>query len=421
MKISAAIWLCLWLWACETRVEVLRDAPSDAATSGVDATVADPEPLDCSQCSALELCAVDRCVDTIGVTALRSGLRHVCIVQDARLRCWGNNGSGQLGVGDEDDRDRPTRVGRSEQWLDVAAGQEHTCALHAPGEVFCWGENSTGQLGLGDTRPRGEPARITGLMDVAQLACGGDNCCALRLSGVLECWGDNHQGVPGQDEEGRAADVLEPARVAGQERYVQVSVGEAHACAIDTGGELSCWGRNNEGQLGVGLTQTHSRTPLPIGSAKDFQGVAAGQHHTCAIRGGGELYCWGTNDFFELGIGTGSLDDARVDPEPVRVGTDADWVSVAVGWFHTCALKRNGALYCWGRAAEGQLGVASTEPVSAPMPVAPTQRFRGLALGSFYTCALDADRAVYCWGANTDGQLGTGDNEPRAIPTRVSL
>jgi alpha-tubulin suppressor-like RCC1 family protein len=422
LRARTAFVLASWLLlaACQARVEVLRELQMDAGAPAEDAAVP-AQITGCSACGALELCAVNRCVDTAGVTSLRSGLRHVCVVRGARLSCWGSNGSAQLGLGDDVDRLAPMRVGRSEEWLDVAAGQEHTCALHAPGELYCWGENSTGQLGLGDTIARTQPMRVGGHTDYVTLTCGGDNCCAVRVSGALYCWGDNHQGVPAQGDLTGEPDVLAPSRVSEQLRYSRVSVGEAHACAIDESGSLWCWGRNEEGQLGVGLPPTQARMPLQVGTVGDFREVAAGQHHTCAIRGEGELYCWGSNEFLELGIGRDMLDDARVAFEPVRVGVDDDWATVGVGWFHSCAIKRSGALYCWGRSDEGQLGGERMRREGLPQPTAQGTRFRALALGSFHTCALDADGGVQCWGANTDGQLGTGDTAPRGIPTPVSF
>jgi alpha-tubulin suppressor-like RCC1 family protein len=408
------------LVACSTRVDVF-EVPS-AVT---DAAVADAGTIEvgCGACAPLELCAINHCIDAAGTSFLVSGLRHLCAVTSGALRCWGDNGGAQLGLGDSRDRASASAVGRFDDWLYAAGGQQHTCAIRSPGTLYCWGENSVGQLGTGDTDPRPRPVRVPGSGDFAQVACGGDNCCALRAGGALYCWGDNLEGNPGQDDAEGSADVLAPASVARGSTFTRVSVGAGHSCAVRADGALYCWGRNTDGQLGVGSGSAR-RAPTRVGSASDWRAVAVAQHHSCGVRGDGELYCWGRNEFFELGIGAGALDDATLFVEPVRVGRDTDWSAVALGSFHTCALKRSGALYCFGRALEGQLGIGvpvGDAPISVPTLVATALRFRSVTLGSFHSCALDADRRTHCWGANTEGQLGLADVLPRDVPVEVDV
>ena len=104
---------------------------------------------------------------------------------------------------------------------------------------------------------------------------------------------------------------------------------------------------------------------------------------------------------------------------PVRVGEDSDWQSVAVGGAHTCAIKRNRRLYCWGRNSEGQLGATASDPVGTPMAVDSGSRYRTIALGWQHSCALDTGQSLYCWGANDEGQLGLGDPNARYAPALV--
>lgn len=408
--------LLLTLVACTERVEVLTSGTAGGAAPGGDGGA---PRVGCGACQALELCAIDRCVDATSTTALGSGLRHACEVSFGALYCWGDNDGAQLGLGDTSDRLSPERLGGFEDWLAVTGGQQQTCAIRSPGTLYCWGENTVGQLGLGDDAPRNRPARMPGYEDYAQVSCGGDTCCALRAAGALYCWGDDIDGNLGQGDARGPTHRSQPVAVAPESRFDAVSVGSGHVCAIGSDGSLHCWGRNTDGQLGIGSRDTQRREPTRVGTYADWRSVSAGQHHTCGVRGVGELYCWGKNDFFELGIGRGSLDDATLYPKPVRVGADEDWSAVSVGGFHSCAIKRSGALYCFGRNTEGQLGlgdVRRAEPASVPTPVAPTQRFRRVTLGSFHSCVLDDARETFCWGGNTEGQLGLGDTTPRNVP-----
>ncbi|HEX2677148.1 MAG TPA: hypothetical protein VHM19_10925, partial [Polyangiales bacterium] len=281
--------------ACSASVDVLEGPGKPGKTpDGVDGG---SPTQGCSFCGALELCAIDRCIDSSGTTVLAAGLRHTCQITDGELWCWGENTSGQLGLGNTSSHATPTRVGDANDWLDVAGGQHHTCGLRAPGQLWCWGENNVGQLGLGDTAPHFEPTRVGVIEDFSDVSCGGDNCCALRSGHTLYCWGDNLEGSPGQNDTPGALDVLTPSRVAGSLAIQRFSVGGAHSCAIRDDGALYCWGRNNDGELGLGSADPQRREPTRVGMDTDWRSIAAGQHHTCGVRGRGELYCWGRNDF----------------------------------------------------------------------------------------------------------------------------
>ncbi len=412
------------LCACSQTLEVLRARPNDSADAGVGgaadaATVDAAVAPSCGDCTMLELCAVDHCVDAAGVTALAAGVSHSCRLSGGRLQCWGSNSSAQLGLGTTSARWAPTRVGSADDWLEVAAGQSHTCGLREPGLLYCWGSNAAGQLGTADGLSHRQPVRVGRANDLHALACGGDNCCVLRAHGALSCWGKNLDGSPGQDDAAGAPDIASPSPVAPGTSFTRVSVGQAHTCAVRADGALFCWGRNTDGQLGLGLDAAQRRAPTRVGIATDWKLVAAGEHHTCGVRKSGALYCWGKNDAGALGIGSVILDGAMqagTYGAPARVGTQSDWADVALGWLHTCAIKRSGELYCWGQASSGQLGLVATAAVSAPEPVPALTRVREIALGSFHSCALDADRKVSCWGANNDGQVGVGDTVQHDLP-----
>ncbi|HEX7479428.1 MAG TPA: hypothetical protein VF331_16615 [Polyangiales bacterium] len=428
-RLTAALFsgLLITFAGCGETLEVLRGpsaSRSDAGAQPGDAGSSDDAGAapGCDSCGPLELCSVDRCLDASGITAIAAGLRHTCRLHSGFLQCWGSNDGAQLGLGNTIDRHSPTRVGNADDWVAVSAGQTHSCGLRAPGALHCWGENLVGQLGTGDGLSHSRPTRVGGSSDFRQVACGGDNCCALRGQGALYCWGGNLEGSPGQGDSAGAADITTPSPVAADSAWKQVSVGFAHTCAVREDGALYCWGRNVEGQLGIRIAAKQRRAPARVGTASDWRMVAAGHHHSCGVRGAGALYCWGKNESGALGIGSVVLDDTMLPAtyaEPVRVGLQSDWSQVAVGWFHSCATKRSGALYCWGQASDGQLGLGDGAPATTPSLVTVPSLVRTLALGSFHTCALDADRQVYCWGANAAGQVGTGDTAQHDSPSLV--
>ncbi len=371
--------------------------------------------------SVLQASAPERDAATADTTLVRAGLWHTCTIESGGLACFGDNGSAQLGLGDSQERSNATRVGTFSDWQSVAAGQQHTCGIRAPGKLYCWGENTVGQLALGDMDARDEPTLVVGFDDFSDLACGGDNCCALRTDHSLYCWGDNLDGAAGQGDNAGARGIVTPTVVLMGTQLKRVSVGTGHSCAIRDDGALFCWGRTMSGKGGsAGMRNAPARDPSQLGTDTDWREIAVGQQHTCGIRGRGDLYCWGRNDFFELGIGSSSPDDTRLYAVPVLVGRDGDWSSVALGDFHSCAIKRDGSLFCFGRAAEGQIGTGSTStPIALPTAVAPDLRFRLVTLGSLHTCGLDSRGSVYCWGSNSTGQLGLGDTGSRDMPTKL--
>jgi alpha-tubulin suppressor-like RCC1 family protein len=370
----------------------------------------------CGECGVLQLCAIDTCVDASGVTAVASWLGHTCKVQGGQLYCWGANDHGQLGTGDTLPRIVPTRVGSFNDWLRVATSETHTCAIRAPGALYCFGDNASGQLATHDTMPRLTPTAVETPWPLRELACGGTSCCALGADDQLACWGDNLEGKIGKGDPYGTADATELQVVQPGMRFSAVGVGQGHVCAILVSGELACWGRNVKGELGQGsIDPGQLRAPARVGDASDWREVASSQHHNCGVRADGSLWCWGLNVFHELAAP--ELETTFATPR--QVGSELDWQHVAVGWFHSCGLKRDGRMFCWGRAIEGQLGVESVDPLPEPNLITMPARFARLALGSFHSCGVDDTGALYCWGAGEEGQLGLGDLERRLAPEAV--
>jgi alpha-tubulin suppressor-like RCC1 family protein len=374
-----------------------------------------PTPSCDLECGPNELCTWRRCVPAQGVMSLASSFGHSCSVESGRLYCWGPNEKGQLGLGDREPRDRRTRVGNSNDWLAVAVGEYFSCGIRAPGQLYCWGANDVGQLGLGDVVDRFEPTAIAGATAVAQIAAGGGSACAIDDAGALFCWGDNLEGKPGQGDPYNSPDVLSPRRV-GDAKWKLVAVGQGHVCGVRGDGPVLCWGRNSDLALGTGNADPpHARAPLPVMVEGTFKSMAASQHHTCGVRADGTLWCWGTNGHGELAVPAADL-PASV---PLQVVTDADWAEVAVGWFHSCARKTIGNVYCWGRAIEGQLAQDRIEPNPVPTKIEMPILWKRISAGHMHTCGVDMTGTLYCTGENRAGQLGVGDLTRRHMPVAL--
>lgn len=191
-----------------------------------------------------------------------------------------------------------------------------------------------------------------------------------------------------------------------------LSTGGGQTCSVREDGTAWCWGRNNWGQLGTGNT-TYSTVPVQVGSYDHWSTIATSGTSTCAIRKNHTLWCWGLNHNGQLGDGTTSS-----RKRPGRVGDDADWTMVSNSWFHTCAVKTNGTLWCWGFNDRGQLGDGTLRRRLSPKRVG-GGGYATVATGGTHTCATRTDGSLWCWGANDFGQLGDRSRERRVTPVRI--
>lgn len=224
--------------------------------------------------------------------ALALGSVHSCaLTVDGGVKCWGGNFVGQLGNGTLDSRPLPVQVSGMESGIAaIDVGLSHSCALTNSGGVKCWGQNGRGELGDGTTVNRTTPTDVQGLeAGVTAIAAGGQGTCALMAAGAVKCWGNSR---------------LVPEEVGGLAQPVTaISVGNGHACARTAPGGLQCWGLNVFGQLGDGSLLT-TDTPVDVwGMDAGVSMLAAGDYYTCAITEAGAASCWGNNDSGQLGNG----------------------------------------------------------------------------------------------------------------------
>ena len=295
--------------------------------------------------------------DAVAVTA---GNGHTCALRSGGgVKCWGAGSSGRLGNNSSSDQGTPVDVfGPLTGVSAIAAGSAHTCAVTSAGGLKCWGNNGRGQIGNGTTNQANIPQEIYAAgSGVVAVAAGDWSTCAVFAGGSLKCWGENASGQLGT---GDTADSLSPTQVSGLTSgvaavsiggVVALNGGTTHACALMTNGAVKCWGENTAGQLGIGnnidqLLPSDVTLPLPA------VGLATGAMHTCALLNNGALYCWGENSGQQVGDGYASPRNV-----PTAVLTMSSEVrSVAAGDEHTCAYKSDGNVTCWGSNANLQLG-----------------------------------------------------------------
>jgi alpha-tubulin suppressor-like RCC1 family protein len=264
--------------------------------------------------------------------AVSAGYKHSCaLLGDGTVRCWGDNSYGELGTGTfvpsqvrggppTDSSSVPVAVTGISTAVGVSASRGyHTCAVLQNGTVRCWGDNGNGQLGDGSSTTSATPVTTAGITTATAVAAGDFHSCALLQDGTVDCWGLNYSGQLG---DGSMNSSYTPVRVSGISTAVAVSTGVIHSCAVLQGGTVRCWGNNGSGELGDGTT-TDSCIPVTARGISSAIRITTGYNNSCARLQGGLLQCWGINTYGQLG--NGSTADAHT-PTTV-VGIAATWTS----------------------------------------------------------------------------------------------
>ncbi|MGH7470501.1 MAG: Ig-like domain-containing protein [Longimicrobiales bacterium] len=322
---------------------------------------------------------------------VRSGLGHRCaITTDGRAYCWGSNVYGQLGDGTIADRSTPVEVAGGLRFDSIAIGALHTCGVTSNHVAFCWGDGRMGQLGVGPapdlcvgTPCSRAPTPVSGNHLYRAIATGGYDrigpgsegrglTCALDDSGKAFCWGTNYFGSVG---DGTRVQRDIPTAVSGGRTYVAIAAGTDHACGLSTDATLFCWGLAFSGRLGLTIPDSAqyvcvsadiiyrcASVPLPVASTERWRAVVAGSSHTCALNSFGAAFCWGDNDFGQVGNGVNpNPNSPDVVQLPARVVGGRTFLEVSSGLSATCGLASDGAAFCWGNG--------SSTPQRVPDPV----------------------------------------------------
>jgi alpha-tubulin suppressor-like RCC1 family protein len=380
---------------------------------------------------------------TSGVAAISAGRTQTCALTSAGgVKCWGQNSSGQLGDGTATGPEKCASVvsyacsktpvdvsGLTSGVTAIASGDGHTCALTSAGGVKCWGFNGSGELGDGTTTGpetcsfagcSTTPVDVSGLTSgVTAISSGSEQTCALTSAGGVKCWGWN---VSGQIGDGTTTNKTTPVDVSGLTSGITaISAGGEGTCALTSAGGVKCWGGNSWGQLGDEKAKgpeicgespdPHvesypcSRTPVDArGLSSAVAAISASGSHTCALTSAGWVKCWGLNEFGELGDGTATNNATPVNVRGLGIGP--------------CATST---------------GTIRLSPGLSGTPAVQTVRIRGTVTGcagepftqTKYTATLATAGPVSCAVLTAAGEAATGAAKykwtPKAKPSTGTL
>jgi alpha-tubulin suppressor-like RCC1 family protein len=302
-------------------------------------------------------------VDRESWAAVEAGYLATCALNTrGEVYCWGDNAEGQVGQGDLEPETSPVRVELPGGALRISMLGSHACAILSDHSLYCWGRNWEGELGQDDAPdapPEPWPLRVGNASDWLQIAAGEGHTCGLRRPGTVWCWGRNTHGQVGVQSatpnQYRTGQMVLPS-----DAWTQVSAGSFLSCGRRPDGSASCWGRNDVGQAVPGAADPQLSPDLFIAGPGSFDFVEGHVFHACGLDARAVAHCWGRNQEGQLGIGTYSASE----PE-TQVGTRS-WASLSVGRFGTCFVSTDNGIFCTGANDYGELGLGDTMRRSSP-------------------------------------------------------
>ncbi len=349
---------------------------------------------------------------TLSFNTLEASGWHSCgVTSDGTAYCWGTNEYGELGTTNPTVLCRdlfresysctgtPQQVNTTLVFVALSGSQGHglTCGLTAQGEAHCWGFGLWDQLGNGQLSNSATPVAVAGGLQFESIRVGSDGrgVCATTITTDLYCWGDlgllYANGI-------RNAHSSVPWRIESAQGFISFDLGQDHACGVTVSGQAYCWGSNWYGQLGIGSRGGEAPIPTAVVGGHVFRSIVTGSDLTCALKETGEAYCWGNSN----NIGSPTASGYVVTPQ--LVAGDHNFSELYAGFTHTCGLTNDGEAYCWGQNYLGELGDGTKQSRMTPVRVQTNQKFVSLSHRPY--CGLTDQGQAYCWGGNSGGQVG---------------
>jgi alpha-tubulin suppressor-like RCC1 family protein len=267
-----------------------------------------------------------------------------------------------LGDGQTITSNVPVAVAGGHAFSALTLSYGHSCGLAVSGKAYCWGSGYQGQLGDGSTDARSVPVAVSGGLTFSTLSADDWVTCGVTTAGTGYCWGWNVSGQLGTRSMGTGGfvdDEVEgsttPVAIGGNLTLAGITLGYEHACGLTTSGAAYCWGWNGNGEFGNGAIERadYIWNPTAAAGGLTFSALDAGAYFTCGLTPAGKAYCWGGNFFGQ--VGSPPMTPWN-QPSPVEVAGGHTFSAISVSWSHACGRTSGGTVYCWGLNNWGQLG-----------------------------------------------------------------
>jgi len=356
------------------------------------------------------------CSNNATIYQAMASRENTCVTfSNGQAGCLGSNQSGQIGnISASNPQTTLMTVMDLENVVQIVAGYEFSCALLSNGETWCWGKNTTNYaLGNGTYFDADLPTKVNTDSEYVQIAAGYNHACGLVNNGSVECWGNGDVGRLGDGTTG--TDSATPVTVSEISNAVKIRAGDSATCALLADRTAKCWGKNEEGQLGNETPSAEESTPVAVNLTDiidiHVNGAAdtENSHFGCAVTTDGSVYCWGDNQYGQVGNGSSGSTNVLT---PTQVSGVADAIAITTTGGSACALINDGSIECWGAGYRGLLGNGGTSNQSSPVSVSGISTAVSLAdsMSSTHMCAILQDGSMQCWGDDEFGQLGSDDS-----------
>ena len=326
---------------------------------------------------------------------LSSGYHFSVVFHADKTTFWGSNMRGQLGCDD---------TGRILSWpmnvTLIKCGAYHTVALTENGNLYASGSNSTWQTGIGTTECVRTPQLVLFGFGIETFSCGYGHTIALSKTNIF-VWGRNREGQLGL---GDRIDRERPTKLQ-LKNIVSIECGGDYTMAFTKNNDVYTWGSNYHGQLGLGGSQCHASPVLLCLPNINIMAIGCGDLHTVIVSNYKKLFVWGSNQFGQLGLG-----DEHIRVTPQEILLDKTCISVSCGALHTVALMSDGVVYSWGEL--NKIKYLVPQKIDIPQIIS-------INCGGYHVVAIDLYHQVYSWGKNDCGQLGLEHNKDQDKPCLI--
>ena len=350
-----------------------------------------------------------------GTQFLCGGSHAFLLKNDGTVWATGNNGYGQLGLGDTNNSTRFQQVNITDV-KQIACGFNFTAILKNDGSVWTCGYNGYGQLGLGNTTNQSTFTKVTTNInnDVTQIYAGGYHLFALKNDGTVWCCGKNDYGQLGLGNTNSKSTFTKVTT--NTEDTVKISCGYEHTYILKNNGMIFSCGKNSNGQLGLSTTNDMT-TFNQVQNMDNVRNIISGGYHVFVVKKDGTLWACGYNGSGQLG-----LNDVESRATFVQVNVNVDDIQhVICGFNHSLIIRNDGILYAAGENGNGELGMNNTTDMRTftNVPNLSSGIIAAYA-GEFFTMIIDNEGIVYATGKNDSGQLGLSESTTRKSFTVIN-
>ena len=357
----------------------------------------------------------------VNIAEISTGYSSVCLMSDQdEVYCWGDNAMSVLGNGTDMEescsqlKTAQDKSVKNKSFTNISVNERTTYAINEDLELFSWGKSGQLNLYSGESynymvpfKKRDEWKDFS--QNIVKVSEGKSHACLLNDNGNVYCWGDNDLGQLGTGDNIKSSEpeIVSQEGVMKEAKIVDISLGSDHSCALDSKGKVYCWGNNNYGQLGVGpADRKFYPTEIDMSDAlynRTVVSLKSGDESVCVLDQIGDAFCWGRNNKGQLGNGTEEDSDTpvKVYDKGVLAGKVLKTLDLYSG--HACAVDDDGGVYCWGSNYSKQLGNGTIENSSVPVRAVSIDmpedvRNVMVSVGWAHTCSVDEDSNIYCWG-----------------------